>query len=206
MMAVQKCAWVVRTVKPLKSRPATAFSFRQVSRITTSARARTLVLWELTPTDGNGICFEVSLANDQNPIAPSQLCQSPITIRSTAPMARCGNSGNPRFNTAIMAVSSCARRTAGWETCTTTDQARCLSYVRDGSYVRSGVAYLHELTATQIRNGKILFAARIRLLLASKSVGHRNGDLSRTAWIQSARHDFRGICLFAWQTRWRRSP
>jgi Uncharacterized protein containing double-stranded beta helix domain len=45
------------------------------------------------PTDASGICFAVCLANGQNPIAPSQLCQFPITIRSTALTVHCGRSG-----------------------------------------------------------------------------------------------------------------
>ena len=55
----------------------------------------TLTLWELTRMDASGICFAVCLANAQNPIAPSQLYQFPITIRSTALTVHCGRSGNP---------------------------------------------------------------------------------------------------------------
>src|SRR5262249_1390034 len=47
-------------------------------------------------------------------------------------------------------------------------------------------------------------AAPVRLLRASKSVGHRHGDLSGAAWVQGARHHFRRLRFFAWQTRWRR--
>src|SRR5207248_4543316 len=53
---------------------------------------------------------------------------------------------------------------------------------------------------------KISRAARVRLLRASKSVGHRHSDLSRTPWVQSARDHFGRIRFFTRQTRWRRSP
>ena len=43
--------------------------------------------------DASGICFAVCLANAHNPIAPSQLCQFPITIRSTVLTVHCGRSG-----------------------------------------------------------------------------------------------------------------
>src|SRR4029453_6947294 len=73
-----------------------SFSFPQVLRITTSGRVRTLALWELTRMDASGICFAVCQANGQNPIALSQLCQFPITIRSTAPTAPGGIFVYPR--------------------------------------------------------------------------------------------------------------
>ena len=93
MLAPQDCDSAASTARPSRSAPATSFSFRRVSRITTSARVRILVLWELTRMDASGICFAVCLANAHNPIAPSQLCRSPITIRSTALTVHCGRSG-----------------------------------------------------------------------------------------------------------------
>jgi len=107
LTALHICDSAEKAARLSRSAPATSFSFRRVLRTRTSARAQTLTLWVLTRMDGSGICFTGCLANDQNPIAPSQLCQFLITIRFTALTGHCGRSGNPHGNTAILAVSSC---------------------------------------------------------------------------------------------------
>jgi len=95
IMAPQDCDSAASPARPSRSAPGTSVSFLRVSRIRTSERVRTLTLWELTRTDASGIWLAVCRANGQNPIAPSQLCQFPITIRSTALTVHCGRSGNP---------------------------------------------------------------------------------------------------------------
>src|SRR2546429_306773 len=63
----------------------------------------------------------------------------------------------------------------------------------------------HDIVRKSFCSFKISLVARVWLLRASQSVGHRNGDLPGTARVQGARHNFGGFRIFARQTGWRRS-